>query len=199
MSNATVTDDALMLAVRDGDLSSLGLLFERHHAGLFGFLSRMTGDRSAAEDLVQEVFVRILKYKATYRDGGSFETWLFRIARNARIDYFRKRRLVEPVPDERLDGPSDSPGPAYRLEREREVDRLKRALLALRDDRRELIVLARYQGMKYEAIAELLGIETGAVKVRVHRAMKELREIFLGMPERPSCDVKTSPHTLPII
>lgn len=188
-----------MLAVREGDLSSLGLLFERHHVALFGFLSRLTGDRSAAEDLVQEVFVRILKYRATYRDGGSFETWLFRIARNARVDHFRKRRWIESVPDERLDGPADAPGPAHRLERERDADRLKRALLALREDRRELIVLARYQGMKYEAIAELLGIEIGAVKVRVHRAMKELRDIFLGMSERPSCDVKTSPRDLPII
>lgn len=199
MTKAPVTDEHLMRAVRDGDLSSLGLLFERYHVPLFGFLNRMTGDRGAAEDLVQEVFVRVLKYRATYRDGGSFETWLFRIARNARIDHFRKRRLVEPVPDERLERPSDAPGPAYRLEHERDMNRLKRALLRLREDRRELIVLARYQGMKYEAIAELLGIETGAVKVRVHRAMKELREIFLGMPERPSCDVKTSPNTLSII
>jgi RNA polymerase sigma factor (sigma-70 family) len=199
MSNTPVTDEALMLSVREGDLSSLGLLFERHHVALFGFLSRMTGDRSAAEDLVQEVFVRVLKYRATYRDGGSFETWLFRIARNARIDHFRKRRLVDTVPDERLDRASDSPGPASRLERQRDMNRLKCALLRLREDRRELIVLARYQGMKYEAIAALLGIETGAVKVRIHRAMKELREIFLGMPERPSCDVKTSHHTSPTI
>ena len=60
-----------MTAVRDGDLAKLGLLFERYHAKLFDFLSRMTGDRTAAEDLVQDIFVRILKYRATYRDGGS--------------------------------------------------------------------------------------------------------------------------------
>ena len=77
-----------MQAVRDGDVSQLGQLFERYHARLFEFLSRMTGNRVAAEDLVQDVFVRILKYRATYRDDGRFETWLFRIARNARADYF---------------------------------------------------------------------------------------------------------------
>ncbi len=199
MGDATVTDEVLMLAVRDGDLASLGLLFERHHVALFGFLSRMTGDRNAAEDLVQDVFVRVLKYRGTYREGGSFETWLFRIARNARADHFRKRKPVEPVPDEELDGPSGAESPAHQLERERDTNRLKRALLMLREDKRELIVLARYQAMRHEAIAELLGIDTGAVKVRIHRAIKELREIFLGIPERPSCDVKTSTRNLRII
>ena len=81
-----------MRAVRDGDVSQLGQLFERYHARLFEFLNRMTGNRVAAEDLVQDVFVRILKYRGTYRDDGRFETWLFRIARNARADYFRRRR-----------------------------------------------------------------------------------------------------------
>jgi HEAT repeat protein len=63
-----VTDEVLMLAVRDGDLAKLGLLFERYHRALFDFLSRMTGDRTAAEDLVQDVFVRILKYRALMHD-----------------------------------------------------------------------------------------------------------------------------------
>lgn len=180
-----------MLAVRDGDLAKLGLLFERYHLPLFDFLSRMTGDRAAAEDLVQDVFVRILKYRATYREGGRFETWMFRIARNARADYFRKHRTEEPLADEHLETPTS--GPPYALEREREMMRLKRALMTLREDKRELIVLARYCDMKHEQIAELLGIDTGAVKVRIHRAVKELREIFLRSSDRtPACDVKTS-------
>jgi RNA polymerase sigma-70 factor (ECF subfamily) len=188
-----------MLAVRDGDLSSLGLRFERHHTSLFDFLSRMTGDRAAAEDLVQDVFVRVLKYRATYRDEGRFETWVFRIARNARADYFRKRRSAETVASEEIDLPTPSPGPADDLESRRDVERLQRALLLLREDRRELIVLTRYRGMKHDAIAELLGVDVGTVKVRLHRAVKELREIFLNLAERPSCDVKMSPRTLSII
>ena len=189
-----------MLAVRDGDLAKLGLLFERYHVALFDFLSRMTGDRTAAEDLVQDVFLRILKYRATYRDGGCFETWVYRIARNARADYFKKHRAEEPVADEHLECRAPAPGPAYRLERDREMTRLKRALMALGEDKRELIVLARYRDMKHEQIAELLGIETGTVKVRIHRAIKELREIFLRLSdENPSCDVKTSTRSLRII
>lgn len=189
-----------MLAVREGDLAKLGALFDRYHAGLFGFLSRMTGDRAVAEDLVQEVFVRILKYRATYRDGGSFETWLFRIARNARSDYFRRRTTTEPLGDDALDVPDLTAGPARLLERERDVVRLKRALMLLRDDKRELIVLARYQAMKREHIAELLGIDVGTVKVRLHRALRELRQIYDELSDgSPLWDVKTSGRTLQII
>jgi RNA polymerase sigma factor (sigma-70 family) len=196
----TVTDEALMSAVRDGDLAKLGLLFERHHAALFDFLSWMTSDRTAAEDLVQDIFVRVLKYRSTYRDGGSFETWIFRIARNARADYFRTRQRLEPLAAEAFERPEPGPNPMRLLEADRERARLKRALLQLREDRRELIVLARYRGMSHERIATLLGIETGAVKVRIHRALRELRDIFLRLSDgNPSCDVKRSTRTLQII
>ena len=87
-----------------------------------------------------------------------------------------------------------------RLEADAERARLKQALLRLREDQRELIVLTRYRGMKHEQIAELLGIETGAVKVRIHRALRELRNIFLQLSDgNPSCDVKRSRRTLQII
>jgi RNA polymerase sigma-70 factor (ECF subfamily) len=196
----TVTDEALMSAVRDGDLAKLGLLFERYHLALFDFLSRMTGDRTVAEDLVQDIFVRILKYRSAYRDGGRVETWLFRIARNARADYFRTRRPLESLSGEALERPEPSPGPMRRLEADRERALLTRALASLREDKRELIILARYHGMKHEQIAELLGIETGAVKVRIHRALRELRDIFLQLSGGdPSCDVKSSTRTLQII
>jgi RNA polymerase sigma factor (sigma-70 family) len=195
----TVSDEALMRAVREGDLARLGPLFDRYHLSLFEFLSRMTGHRDVAEDLVQEVFLRVLKYRATYRDDARFETWVFRIARNARADYYAKRSTVEPLSDEAMESPDEAPGPEGQLEQEHDSARLRSALLSLREDRRELIVLARYQGMKHEAIAELLGVDSGTVKVRIHRALKELREIFLQMAERPSCDVKTSQRSLSTI
>ena len=188
-----------MRAVRQGDLAKLGSLFDRYHLALFDFLSRMTGNRHTAEDLVQEVFLRILKYRATYRDGARFETWVFRIARNARADYFSGRDTVGPLTEEAMESPDAAPGPEGQLEQEHESARLQTALMSLREDRRELIVLARYQGMRHEAIAELLGIDVGAVKVRIHRALKELREIFLQMPEDTPCDVKTPPRSLPTI
>ncbi len=195
----TASDSDLMRAVREGELSQLGLLFDRHHLALFEFLSRMTGNRHTAEDLVQEVFLRVLKYRTTFREGASFETWVFRIARNVRADYFSKRETAMPLTDEVLQAPDAAPGPADQLESESESGRLRRALMSLREDRRELIVLARYHGMKHEAIGDLLGIDTGTVKVRIHRALKELREIFLQMAERPSCNVKPPQHRSLII
>ena len=189
-----------MTAVREGDLAKLGVLFERYHVRIFDFICRLTGDRLAAEDLVQDIFVRILKYRSTYRDGGSFETWLFRIARNARADYFRTRKANAPLEDEAFERPDEGAGPARQFEAERERTRLRRALMQLRDDKRELIVLARFQGMKHERIAELLGVEVGAVKVRVHRALKELRDIFVQLPDgNAPWDVKKSRRTLQII
>lgn len=177
-----VTDEALMRAVKDGDVARLGALFERHHAALFDFLCRLTGDPAVAEDLVQDVFVRMLRYRATYRDDGRFEPWMFRIARNARADHFRKKTPESRLP-EGTDWVADAPGPAGLLERGRELKRLRHALTLLREDRRELVLLARYRGLSHEEIGALLGVEAGTVKVRFHRAMKELREIFTKLGE----------------
>jgi RNA polymerase sigma factor (sigma-70 family) len=193
-----VTDEALMRAVRDGDLAKLGILFERHHMALFDFLSRMTGDRTTAEDLTQDVFVRMLKYRATFRNDGRFETWMFHIARNARADYFRRRAAVE-INDDAIDATTDAPGPAHLIEREEHTALLRRALLLLREDRRELIILARYRGMKHEAIAELLGVDAGTVKVRIHRALKELRDIFRRLAGDESWNANTPRRSLPTI
>jgi RNA polymerase sigma-70 factor (ECF subfamily) len=195
----SASDEALMRAVRAGDLAKLGSLFDRYHRALFDFLARMTGNRHVAEDLVQEVFLRVLKYRASYRDDARFDTWVFSIARNARADYFRRRETAVPLCSEAIETPAADPGPEGQLEQEGEAGRLHAALLKLRADRRELLILARYQGMKHEAIAELLGIDVGAVKVRIHRALRELREIFVSMEEKPSCNVKTSQRRLLLI
>ena len=188
-----------MRAVRDGDLAKLGVLFERHHRAVHDFLSRVTGDRASAEDIVQDVFMRILKYRHTFRDGVRFEMWMFRIARNARADYVRVRMLNPQASDADLDRESQTPGPARLLEQEDDVARLKQALRLLRDDRRELVILARYRGMKHEEIAELLGIDVGTVKVRIHRALKELRTIYLKLTDTQSWTARTSPPSFRII
>jgi RNA polymerase sigma-70 factor (ECF subfamily) len=193
------TDDALMLAVRNGDLGKLAILFERHHVALFTFFRRMTGNRSASEDLVQDVFFRILKYRGTYREDSRFTSWMYNIARNARFDYFRKHRAESSIPED-MDLPADLRVPGEQLERDQEVAMLERALLMLPDDKRELLILARYQEMKYEHIAESLGIDVGAVKVRVHRAVNELRHTFMTISrETFSCNAKRPENSLRII
>jgi RNA polymerase sigma factor (sigma-70 family) len=184
-----VTNESLMHAAQEGDLAALGELFERHHRAVFQFLCRTTGDRQASEDLVQDVFMRILKYRHTYDPASRFETWLFRIARNARADYFRRRPPVAAAVEEAWDLPSDSEGPEERLERQLDTGRLQRALRELPDEPRDLLVLARFHAMPYGEIAALLGIEVGTVKVRVFRATQQLRTLFLRLEETP-CAVK---------
>ena len=165
-----------MRGVRDGDVAGLGQLFERHHAGLFDFFARTLGDRSAAEDLVQEVFIRILKYRATYRDEGRFQIWMFHIARNVRNDHLRKRRPDQLTADIR-EPEAGGADQAAAVEIAQDLARLRRALLRLPDDRRELVVLARYHGMTHEEIGAVLRVEPGTVRVRLHRALKELRAL----------------------
>src|SRR5262249_54682123 len=170
------TDENLMFAVRDGDVSKLALLFDRHHRALFEYFVRMTGNRAIAEDLVQDVFFRMLKYRATFRSESRFKSWMFHIARNARFDHYRKHS-EDSLPEGHAEAmPSGSPLPGHQLEYDQQTAILECALQRLPEEKREVLVLSRYQEMKYEQIAELMGCEVGAVKVRVHRALKELRD-----------------------
>jgi RNA polymerase sigma-70 factor (ECF subfamily) len=184
------TDETLMMAVQSGDLDALGILFERHHAALFGFFCRVTGSRSASEDLTQDVFVRILKYRERYRDQNRFRAWMYRIAQNARIDYYRRRPA--PVGVEFADEPASSePLPQERLEQVEKTQLLEEAFGRLPAEKRELLALARIQGLRHEEIADSFGISVGAVKVRVHRAVRDLRDEFFEVSNRNyPCHVK---------
>jgi RNA polymerase sigma factor (sigma-70 family) len=170
----SVTDDELMSRVRDGDVQALAPLFERHHVALLNFYLRTTGNRASSEDLVQDVFLRILKYRRTYRPGSRFLTWMYHIARHVGVDHLRKRH-GEIEWDDAYSAPT-LPGDPAELAQHRRW--LALALRRLPDDKREVLVLSRFQGLRYEAIGQLLDCEPGAVKVRVHRAMRELRECF---------------------
>jgi RNA polymerase sigma-70 factor (ECF subfamily) len=170
------TDDQLMVGVQHGRVSRLGVLFERHHRALFNFFLRLTGNRQTSDDLVQEVFLRMLRYRGSYRPGSQFRTWMYHLARNVHIDRFKSTRgelglmdVAEPV--------DPAAGVADTMERADEATRLRRALLKLPVDKREVLVLSRFHGLSYAEVGEALGCEAGAVKVRVFRAMQQLRRI----------------------
>jgi len=164
----------------------LGVLFDRYQAPLFNFYSKMTQDRTVSEDLVQEVFLRILRYRQTYRPGTTFRTWVYQIARNTRIDQVRKVRPEFPLATEPI-APART---ADSAEHQQEAQLLQRALLQLPEDKREILILSRFQELKYEEIARLLGCETGAVKVRVHRALQQLREVYLALENNPAAQAQ---------
>jgi RNA polymerase sigma-70 factor (ECF subfamily) len=170
----TLADEELMFHVRNGTGEMLGVLFSRYQSPLFNFYCKLTGDRSLSEDLVQDVFFRILKYRQTYKPGTSFKTWMYQIARNARLDNFRKQR-----PQVELEE-SMAPTviPMDTVQQTQESTLLHRALMQLPEEKREVLVLSRFQELKYEEIALLLGCQPNAVKVKVFRALKDLREIY---------------------
>ena len=173
------TDSQLMRQVRGGGTAALATLFERHHARLYRYCLRMTGNRAAAEDLVQDVFMKMLKYKATFKDDSEFVPWMFGIGRNACLAHL-KRAASDHFADADVDNaPADETADDARRDGQEEL--VRRALLRLPADRRELLVLSRYEYKSYDEIAKTLECSVGAVKVRVHRAMKQLREIYLDM------------------
>lgn len=175
------TDEQLMAAVQGGDSPALGELFHRHHAALYRYFLRLSGSGALSEDLTQEVFLRLLRKSETWQRDARFTSWMYRIAHNAFIDHTRRSKWETAMPEK-----MDIPAPAGRqLEQDEEHALLHRALLLLPPDKRELLVLSRFQGLKYEQIGELLDVETNTVKVRVFRALGQLREIYERISGQP--------------
>ena len=180
------TDNELMDKVRGGDLAQLAYLFERHRVKLYNFYLRLTRNRALSEDMVQEVFLRVLRYRHTFRGDGEFTMWMYHIARNVHHDHHAKWKH-EQVADAVLDEPTSSEQSVQEaLEADQSTKMLQEALARLPIDKRQVLILSRYQGLRYDVIAGILDCSTDAVKVRVHRAMNELREIFFELSgERP--------------
>src|SRR4051812_17463166 len=87
-----MTDETIMEAVKDGNLQQASLLFDRYHKRIFNFLARMTMDRDLAEDLTQNVFLRIIRYRTSYRQGLKFQSWIYQIARNVFSDHYQANK-----------------------------------------------------------------------------------------------------------
>jgi RNA polymerase sigma factor (sigma-70 family) len=175
----SLTDNALMLKVKDGDLDRLGLLFERYKKPLYGFFYGMCRDADLSEDLVQNVFFRILKYRYLFRGEGDFRTWMFHIARNVNHDNFRKKKvqLKDSLEhwQERLSNYDDR---STEFEKDEELQLLSMAMDRLPDDKKEILLLSKYQDKKYKDIGDIIGCSEGAVKVKVFRALQELKVIY---------------------
>lgn len=177
------SDHALMLAVRDGELDALGELFERHHGQLFGFLVKLTGNRPAAEDVAQTVFQRMLKYRHTYRDDGSFTAWMYHLARRCAADHFRRNNAAPHATDpaDLSEHADDAPHAAHHATARDDQALLHVALARLDRDDREVLLLARFQELSFAEISNILECSVGAAKVRAHRALRELRDIYFRL------------------
>jgi RNA polymerase sigma factor (sigma-70 family) len=170
-----------MLKVKNGDIDKMGLLYERYNRQLYRFLFNMTRQKELSEDMVQNIFLRMLKYPDGFIGFGEFKTWMYHIARNAVYDHFRKVKRTPTHYDltnleERIEGDQNSD---TRLEKEQELKTLETAMDNLTDENRELLILCRFQELKYHEIAKILNTTEGAIKVRVHRALNQLKTNYL--------------------
>jgi RNA polymerase sigma factor (sigma-70 family) len=175
---AEKTDQALMLAVADGDVEQLGFLFDRYHKKLFNYLFHFTGNGPLSEDLVQEVFVRILKYRRTWQSDFGFRAWMFQIARNVRMDYVQRNSRQEVnIEDHAEEFICPLPTPDAAAECQDDMRILLEALKMLSEERREVLLLRGFQGMKFEEIADALKCSVNTIKGRAFTAIRELRDI----------------------
>jgi RNA polymerase sigma factor (sigma-70 family) len=176
-----MTDELIMEAVKRGELQQATLLFERYNKRIFNFLARMTMDRALAEDLTQNVFLRIIKYRTSYREGNKFQSWIYQVARNVFSDHYQahKNKFSDFVDVEKV---SDYMADHYESEEQDEKEKiLHRSMAKLTEEQRELLVLTRFQQLKYEEVAQIMDTTVANIKVKVHRAILKLREYYFEM------------------
>ncbi len=174
------TDEQIMEAVKNGDLQQAAVLFDRYHKRIFNFLARMTMDRDMAEDLTQNVFLRMIKYRSSYREGNKFMPWIYQLARNIFSDHYQANKNKNRSFDvEKMsDTIADSEESKWQDDRE---ELLQRSMARLDEEQRELLVLTRFQHLKYEEVAEMLNTSVANIKVKVHRAIGKLREHYFEL------------------
>lgn len=176
-----MTDESLMMAVKNGEMEKATELFDRYHRRLYNFFVKITFDRELGHDLTQNVFLRMIRYRSTYKEGKLFRSWIYQMARNIYADHFRKNKLmysdyadVEDLKN-RIAAVDET-----MVETEKEK-LLYISLYRLSPEQREVLILTRFQQLKYEEVAQILDCTVANVKVKVHRAIKELREKYFEL------------------
>jgi RNA polymerase sigma-70 factor, ECF subfamily len=203
MSNDVGTptpDEILMAAYQAGNEAAFGELFERYAGSVYGFLVRRLGDRSAAEDLYQEAFLRLHRARQTYDSARPFRAWLFGIVHNLVTDALRSRGRVPETTslDERREGVLEKGSGAVDVGRDEQSPErivaarqssmaLSRALSSLPSDEATVLILARIEGLPYDDIAAVLGRSAAATKQLAYRALKRVRAKMIadGHEEEP--------------
>ncbi len=180
---ALEADAELMLRVKDGDAASFALLLERHRAPVVHFLYRMVQNQAVAEELAQEVFLRVYRARASYEPTAKFTTWLFRIAMHLALNHLRDGKAERS--QDSLDADAGESAGRQLADRRLTVeqDLLKRARLeevrqavrALPGKQRAAVLMHKYEGMEYSQIARVLNCSESAVKSLLFRAYENLR------------------------
>ena len=181
-------DSELIVRSKDGDLQAFNFIVQRYQSQVLNLSARIIGDRGRAEDVTQETFISAYQAIGRFR-GGSLPAWLMRIAANASRDSLRgSRRRPEQSLDESLESQSfqpvsAEPSPEEHAERSELNKELQKAILALSDNQRAVLVLIDVQGFSYEETTEFVGVSIGTVKSRLNRARRRVRDILMERRE----------------
>ncbi len=176
-------DAQLMLRVKDGDGASFALLLNKYRVAVTHFQYRMVQDQPVAEELAQEVFLRVYKSRETYEPTAKFTTWLYRIATHLALNWLRDRkneRGQQRLDDVTEDGPvhelpDRTPSVEQRMVHRVKVDEVRRAVAALPAKQRAAVLMHKYEEMEYSQIAKILSCSESAVKSLLFRAYETLR------------------------
>ena len=174
-------DELVMQEVRAGDVGRLEVLFDRHHPGLLRYFLYLTANRPVSEDLAQEVFFRVLKYRHTYQPELQFRAWLYQVGRNVYADHVGRRKPEVALPEDAREIRGSQIPPDREFQKKQEAMLLRRALASLPSEKREVLIMSRFLDLKYEEIAAVMKCEAGTVKVRVYRALRELSDRFFEL------------------
>lgn len=183
--DAAAQDLRWMVLIKQGDMDALRQLIEAHQHRVIGTVAKMLGDDSDAEDISQQVFIRVWKSAARYEPTAKFTTWLFKITRNLVFNELRRRkrhptRSLDATMDDddrplQIPDPGTKPADTALLDDEMQ-SAIQKAIEELPEIQRMAIILRRYDDIPYEDIGEILGLSVPAVKSVLFRARTELRE-----------------------
>lgn len=174
---------AVIQAVLDGDVNAYEALVKEYEKNVYNLALRMTGNSEDAADMAQEAFIKAYNSLTAFRGDSKFSVWLYRIVSNVCLDFLRSRSRKQTVSlstenddgeEVELDIADEMHSPEQLLDRSLTRDAVRRGLAALPPDHREILLLREIQGLSYEEIADVLGLEAGTVKSRIFRARKKL-------------------------
>ena len=181
------SDAAIMLRVAAGDETGFNYLVEKHYRAMIHFLFRMVHNQAVAEELAQEVFLRVYRSRESYRAEAKFTTWLYRIATNLAVNHARDTRHERSAQTVYLDQPDeetgstpdvadDEPNVEQNLLRDERMSAIKQHVMALPDRQRMAVLMHKYQGMDYRQIGDVLKLSESATKSLLFRAYQTLRD-----------------------
>jgi RNA polymerase sigma-70 factor (ECF subfamily) len=185
------SDAAIMLRVAAGDEAGFNYLVEKYHRAMIHFLFRMVRNQAVAEELAQEVFLRVYRSRESYRAEAKFTTWLYRIATNLAVNHARDTRHERSAQTIYLDAPDeesgttpdvadDEPSVEQRMMRDERMAAIRTHVMALPERQRMAVLMHKYQGMDYRQIGEVLKLSESATKSLLFRAYQTLRDKLKG-------------------